>query len=413
MRVLYVVGSCLTKNTSANMSHNCYVQGLLENNCDVDIIMANDSWGQSDQGLPHWEKANYYVYNSISNADKLRLKLKKSKFSQVSLVSNDNIKTEKIKNKVTLKQRGRNLLKRFFYRVFPVDPVYPLEKEWLKNAAKFYNTKQYNLVISNSSPAASHRLVLELINKGNICFDQWIQIWEDPWYFDLYGGHTEAIREEEHYLLSCASKVYYVSPLTLKYQKKYYPDCAEKMHFIPLPAMEYEREISREKNENISFGYFGDYYSKTRNLNPFYEAMCLTDSYGYIYGDSDLKLEENKRLKVRGRVTLDELTKVQGKTDVLVHLCNLSGGQIPGKIYHYSLTNKPILFILDGTSEEKELIFNYFKQFDRYYFCNNDKEDIKMTIYEIKKKRENEEWKKVEAFKPKEVVAAIFKSEGI
>ncbi len=40
MDVLYVVGSCLTKNTSANMSHNAYVQGLLENGCNVDIIMA-------------------------------------------------------------------------------------------------------------------------------------------------------------------------------------------------------------------------------------------------------------------------------------------------------------------------------------------------------------------------------------
>ena len=30
MKVLYIVGSCLYNNTSANMSHNAYVQGLLE-----------------------------------------------------------------------------------------------------------------------------------------------------------------------------------------------------------------------------------------------------------------------------------------------------------------------------------------------------------------------------------------------
>ena len=48
MRVLYVVGSCLTKNTSANMSHNGYVQGLLENACQVDILMSEDSWGVQD-----------------------------------------------------------------------------------------------------------------------------------------------------------------------------------------------------------------------------------------------------------------------------------------------------------------------------------------------------------------------------
>ena len=48
MRVLYVTGACLLKNTSANMSHNAYVKGLIDNGADLDIIMASDSWGESD-----------------------------------------------------------------------------------------------------------------------------------------------------------------------------------------------------------------------------------------------------------------------------------------------------------------------------------------------------------------------------
>ena len=408
MRVLYVVGSCLTKNTSANMSHNCYVQGLLENNCEVDIIMADDSWGQNDQGLPRWNEANYHVYKSVSKAEKLRRFFTSSVFSSVPVAQNGNNeeKTDTV-DKLTLKQRMRSVLKSAFYTCFRTDPVYPLDREWLKNAAKYHDLKKYDIVISNSSPAASHKLVLKLTERGNIQFDRWIQIWEDPWYFDLYGGHTEAIREEEHNLLLSASEVYYVSPLTLEYQKQYYSDCAEKMHFVPLPAMEYEKENSHETNESVSFGYFGDYYSKTRNLRPFYEAMIESDGQGYIYGDTDLQLKENDNLKIRGRVTLDELAKVQERTDVLVHLCNLHGGQIPGKIYHYSLTNKPILFILDGTPEEKKIIYEYFKQFDRYCFCNNDKEEILNAIFEMKKSCKEQHWSKVDAFKPKEVVSAI------
>ena len=46
------------------MSHNGYVQGLLENGCQVDILMAVDSWGQTDDLLPHWEDAKYYCYPS-------------------------------------------------------------------------------------------------------------------------------------------------------------------------------------------------------------------------------------------------------------------------------------------------------------------------------------------------------------
>ena len=74
MKVLYVVGTCLTRNTSANMSHNGYVQGLLENGCEVDILMAKDSWGQEDKGLRKWEDATYYVYDSETFLSKLRKK---------------------------------------------------------------------------------------------------------------------------------------------------------------------------------------------------------------------------------------------------------------------------------------------------------------------------------------------------
>ena len=69
MKVLYVTASCLTKNTSANMSHNGYVQGLLENGAELDIIMASDSWGEADNKLSKWSKARYYEYNSVSFAD--------------------------------------------------------------------------------------------------------------------------------------------------------------------------------------------------------------------------------------------------------------------------------------------------------------------------------------------------------
>ncbi|GAB5613313.1 hypothetical protein JCM37172_04140 [Faecalimonas hominis] len=412
MRVLYVVGTCLTKNTSANMSHNCYIQGLLENGCKVDIIMANDSWGESDKGLPKWEKAQYYIYNNVSKIEKLKRRFRRVGLSQ-EVDNQKNNKIESSSRKVPVKQKVRYALKSTFYFLFPVDPIYPLEKEWIKNARNYCSSKKYDLVISNSSPAASHKVVLELLDRGKIKFERWVQIWEDPWYFDLYGGHTEMIREEEHHLLSRASEIYYVSPLTLMYQKKYYPDCAEKMKFVPLPAMEYEKESSNRKSNGTTFGYFGDYFSKTRNLQPFYEAMCLNNSYGYIYGDTDLKLKETKNLKIKGRVTLDELVEIQEQTDVLVHLCNLQGGQIPGKIYHYSLTNKPILFILDGTEKEKQMLYDYFKQFKRYYFCNNDIESILDGIKKIAGKDKQLNFEKVMEFQPKEVVKKILFGEEI
>lgn len=406
MDVLYVTGACLTRNTSANMSHNAFVQGLLENRCNVDILMAKDSWGNPDQGLPVWEEARYFVYPSLSAADKLRLLLKKTEAVHYNSATEENVHSKnQTESKEKVKDKIRKIGKAAFYTMNRPDPVYPLEKQWLKNAAKFSSDKHYDLVISNSSPAASHRLVVELIKNRHILFDRWIQIWEDPWFHDLYGQYSHQIEEEEHSLLRQASEIFYVSPLTLMYQKKYYPDCADKMNCIPLPALQFSDDIETNRSDELSFGYYGDYYTEARDLRPFYTAINEKGHRCYIYGDSNLSLKTTDKIEVSGRVTLDKLKKVQDKTDVLVHLSNLRGGQIPGKIYHYSITRKPILFILDGTKEEREELVSFFGAYGRYYFCDNKKESINIAIEQIV--RERKSFSEVKSFLPKEVVKRL------
>lgn len=403
MNVLYIVGTCLSKNTSANMSHNAYIKGLLDNKCNVDVIMASDSWGEYDSALPRWNSVHYFEYKSASFIDKVRMRIS----SELSVQKPEsNLKSTKKSNSENGKKYLRGYLKKMYYTFFPLDPLYPLEKIWLKKATKFKSKKNYDLVISNSSPAASHKLVVNLSKKSRISYKRWIQIWEDPWYYDLYGGHSEKIKEEEHFLLQQASEVYYVSPLTLEYQKKYYCDCAFKMKYIPLPYLKIYEEINVTEDKN-SFGYFGDYYSQTRNLLPFYKALVDSEFKGYIYGDSDLELKETKNIEIQGRTTLERLAKVQNKVHVLVHVCNLRGGQIPGKIYHYSSTKKPILFILDGTTAEKEKIKSFFEKFDRYYFCENETESIRSAMLEIYGESDNKLNIEVSAFEPKNVVKEI------
>ena len=407
MNVLYVTGACLTRNTSANMSHNAFVQGLLENECDVDILMAKDGWGNPDQALPVWEKATYYVFPSVSFADRIRLKLRGNPSGGTNKESiNKETAGFAEKSRKGIKLKIRSIGKKAFYTVFKPDPVYPLEKEWLKKAARFQSNKKFDLVISNSSPAASHRLVSELKKSGNISFTRWIQIWEDPWSHDLYGCYPKEIEEEEHYLLREASEIVYVSPLTLMYQKQYFPDCAQKMSCVPLPALKIENDEESQAGEEVSFGYFGDYYSDARDLRPFYNAIKEMGYRCYIYGDTDVVLQETDKIAVSGRVTLDRLQHIQEKTRVLVHLCNLKGGQIPGKIYHYSVTDKPILFILDGTEAEQKMLREYFEPFKRYYFCTNTVDDIKKAITNIVD--ENKQFSGLQAFLPRNVVKKLF-----
>lgn len=410
MKVLYVVGTNLSKNTSANISHNAYVQGLVENNCEIDILMASSSWGETDNSLPKYTKANYFTYNSRSWADKLKTKFKNNFDEKIEKISENLVKaksSDKISLKQLLKYKVRELLKKIFKIISLDSELYSLEKTWLKNASRFKSDTRYDIVLSNSSPAASHKLVLKLLKTKKVSTKRWIQIWEDPWFYDVYSGTNFKIKLEEHKLLQAAQEVLYVSPITLNYQKKHFPDYASKMRHIPLPYLKIGKNTVRANSDSCTFGYFGDYYSNTRNLVPFYNSIIKSKANGLIYGDSDISLISNNQVDVSGRVTLDKLSKLQDESDVLVHLCNLKGGQIPGKIYHYSATNKPILFILDGTSEEIILIKEYFDKFDRYHFCENNEEDILNAIDLFKNGVIDFNSEPVLEFHPKEVVLKL------
>ncbi|MBR6951283.1 MAG: hypothetical protein IKH56_06100 [Oscillospiraceae bacterium] len=403
MRVLYITASCLTRNTSANISHNAFVKGLLENRCSVDILMAKDSWGAKDSALPIWKGAAYHAYDSLSFPDRLRLALRGTAPANTGSQNNASPSAASSKKPpFSIRSAG----KRLFYLVFPADPLYPLEKTWLKEAIRFSSNEVYDLVFSNSSPSASHKLARELIRKGRIQCKRWVQVWEDPWYGDLYSSRSSLVRQEEHELLQAASEIYYVSPLTLDYQKQLFSDCADKMKYVPLPCLPELSGASRESvSASFSCGYFGDYYSKTRNLLPFYEAVRNAGIRTCICGDSDLGLTSTDNVSVSGRVTLDVLANYQNDTEILVHLCNLKGGQIPGKVYHYSATTKPILFILDGTPEEQLRIRSFFEPFDRYVFSANDRSSILEALQRIHEEKRT--YRSVEAFMPQNVVHTI------
>lgn len=97
MRILYVVGSCLQRNTSANMSHNSYIQGLLENGHSVDIIMAKDSFGVVDNCFPKFSQAKYFEYDSTPRINFLRDVVKgllRSNRDNIDKVEQKNIVTE-------------------------------------------------------------------------------------------------------------------------------------------------------------------------------------------------------------------------------------------------------------------------------------------------------------------------------
>ncbi|MDR6121901.1 hypothetical protein QFZ87_001498 [Bacillus sp. SLBN-46] len=411
MRVLYITGSCLQCNTSANMSHNSFVQGLIENNCHVDIIMSDPGLQDIDPKMPVWKEANYYIYKSVPKMDRLRLITKSIIDRNIDKRTN----TEKFNQQQNVeeleRQQNKNfrkVLKYVFYNLLTHDSPHYISRKWLKNASKYKTKLEYDLIISNSSPESSHALAATLLRKKHIIANRWIQLWEDPWYYEFYSKQKKNVLEEEIRLLHLADQIYYVSPLTLLYQKKYVPDASDKMNCLPLPYLKTSsKQGLKESNIEVVFGYFGDYYSNVRNLKPFYEASDELNAKVNIYGDTNENFKSTKNINVSGRVEIGVVNKVQENTDVLIHLCNLKGGQIPGKIYHYSGTEKPIIFILDGEQEEKQFLKDFFGKFNRYHFCDNTKESIKEIMLQFINGEISKDSFILEEFSPKNVVAKL------
>jgi hypothetical protein len=416
MKVLYITGSCLQCNTSANMSHNSFVQGLIENNCDVDIIMADPGLLKVDQNMPFWKEAKYFVYKSTPVLDKIgklvKLIINPNKWYQSKRQSKNSINVPQIEARIdSIEESGnkiKSLMKFVYYNILTKDSPHFLSRKWLKEASNFKSDTDYDIVISNSSPASSHALANILLTDKKNLAKKWVQIWEDPWYYDLYFNQKKKmILDEEARLLNLADEIYYVSPLTLLYQKIHFPSSAKKMKCLPLPYLKSNSVKNLLENNELVFGYFGDYYSHVRNLKPFYEASVEINTCVNIYGDTNENFSVTDKIKISKRVDIGTINKIQNDTDVLIHLSNIKGGQIPGKIYHYSSSNKPIIFILDGNEEEKKLLKNYFGQFNRYYFCENNKESIKELMYKFQNGEIPKKSFVVEEFSPKNIGARL------
>ncbi|MBE6692481.1 MAG: glycosyltransferase family 4 protein [Ruminococcaceae bacterium] len=376
MKILVINGDCIKRNSSANLCHLAYIRGLLQAGHEVTLLSASENGYETDSHMQIPSEVKQYTYSGLTLYEKLSMK------KLNGAMSSDASGNSAGKNKKSVKANIVGWLKRLVLRMYGMHGIY---SKFVRTAQRFKSAQQFDFVISLSTPVTSHLLTHNLIKKKHIKATHWIQIWEDPWYTDAYGFNgKEKIREEEARLLSFAEKVCYVSPLTLQNQQRLYPESAHKMFWQPLPSYYNGDSNSISESNELSFGYFGDYAPASRDLKPFYEAAVEMDISVNICGDPSNLFVPTANIKIYPRLTLDKLKPIEDSTNVLIFLCNRKGGQIPGKIYQYSATTKTILFILDGTEEEKAVLRDYFEKYNRYVFCENTVESIKEAIEKIK-----------------------------
>lgn len=375
MNVLVINGYCLSVNSSANLCHLAYLQGLVDAGAHVSSLSIDPADYPADLSMKIPDKIDCQYIRAISLYERL------SRFKK-GISSADEQNTEE-----TIVASGRSphgLLQSIKNRIRALYGPYGIDKIFYQKCKRFSCSKSFDLVISISHPPVSHLAAYMLLKTSRIKAKHWIQIWEDPWYSDVYGFNSqERVRLEEKRLLLLAEKVCYVSPLTLLNQQRLFPESAEKMFWMPLPAYYKDATpVHKTSGRNI-YGYFGDYAPAARDLEPFYTAADKARVEVNICGNPSNLFHSTDKIHIHPRLPLAELKPIEDNTNVLVFLCNRQGGQIPGKIYQYSATDKTILFILDGTDDEQDMLKDYFGKFNRYVFCQNTVEDITRAIRQI------------------------------
>jgi hypothetical protein len=365
VKILYVVNRPLEINTSASLRNKTTICGLVAVGHDVEILTT-----EPDTTHPAYDP---------------------------SLALNE-VKAHLIKvggmNNLTSVGRGIELLaplRSTVYKLFNKNRIYDRLDCTIRYIDKIkIDISDYDLIISSSDPKSSHLLVLEMINKNKSFSGKWIQIWGDPFIGDITAlkKNENKIQKEEQRLLERVDRVIYVSAMTLEQQKKLYPKYAKKMMFIPIPYMErkYYDLCDLKKKQEIRMAYCGDYNSTVRNILPLYEFATNTKKIHLtICGMSDLELHSNENVSVNPRVSHQKVVEIEDNADILVHLSNRFGSQIPGKIYQYSSNNKPVLFILDGDEEQ---LLRIFEKYHRFVFSKNSANEIEKAVEQIVNSKE-------------------------
>jgi hypothetical protein len=384
MKILFVTLRALEINSSVTISNLGLLKGLLACGCEIDLIMP-----AVNKNLIQYDAA----YQSLD------------KVSVIRIEGNTIYENLVVNQESQIKRWIVNLIRKVFYCFSLHDNTIRLIR---KADVAPLKDKKYDMVISTSDPKTSHMYVNKLIQQG-LQYNVWIQHWGDPLSLDITNKtiYPQAlIKHQERQIISCADKIVYVSPLTKALQCKLFPEYAERMLFMPLPYYQ-EKIYDTNSNTKVTLGYFGDYNTKTRNIIPLYDFCVANPQYNLIIaGSSNIELAQTDNIKVYPRISQEKVDELEAKCDILVCICNKVGTQIPGKIYYYSATNKPILVLLDGDFRNE--IEAYLASYSRFNICDNRLDSINSKIAEMA--GENTTYASCKAFSPQEIAKTLLNS---
>ena len=386
-KFLFVSSYDLRRNTSGNIRVVSLMKGLHDNGHVVHCLF-----------IPTSHESDKEIYTTLIGIDKLIT------YPKIELTCNQPINKEGARKKKTFKEKIQSFLIHTYMRLTVYD-VFENSFRRLSEQNLQELDDEYDYIVSSAEPRSSHKLAKKVIRlKGYQA--KWIQYWGDPMSNDVASTKIFKGREakEERRLIALSDYSIYTNPCAASYMKEKYPELSEKINWIPTSDVK-NAQVETYRGDTNKIGYFGDYRSAYRNLEPFYQA-CLENGFdATIIGDADKQLDPSETIKVYGRMTRAAVNKYEHDCGILIVLENISKTgvciQVPGKLYHYGLTNKYILVITESNNIAAE-----YEKFNRYIFVPNDKEKIVSAIKGIQEgKYESLNISPVDSFKRERIGA--------
>jgi len=365
-KILYITTAYILKNSSAAIRNNSLVKGLVELGYEVNVYtiqwpsdMSSDYFLNESNG-----KIHFTFLNRLKNISKIKKK---------TTTSNKSVKLAKL----------RALLKKIVF--FPDEC-----SEWIKTFP--YNTvDKYDVVITSSDHKTAHYIGLKIKRENpNV---NWIQIWGDPWSSDV---NTLSIMRKyiagcEKKLLNAADKIIYVSSATAGALKVTYPELSKKIYYVPrgyYNSFIDNSDNSYNKESIIQIAYTG-VISFGRNIFALAETIkkenlshrFLIKVYGNCSFEVEKKLREYPFIKLNKGLDFEHMSNIYQEASILLYLSNKKGTtQIPGKLFDYMGTTKPILCLVDNETDEISMML---KEYDRCFVVENTVNSIRMKMDEI------------------------------
>lgn len=367
-KILFITTHFDIANSSAAIRNNALVRGLKKNGCKVDVLTVK--W-------PLHKLSN--VFLSDHNWDKIY----RTSLTEIELNSKINQKTS------GSSFSGLHRMKKAVKIIFQFPDVC---RSWSrKRLPGELLSNSYDVIISSSDLKSSHFKAIQVLKKVSNK-PKWLQVWGDPWGDDINMPlflKPLVFRLEER-IISQAQAIVYVSDPTAVSQKNKFPFLREKMFYIPRGF--YKTAMCENVNptdKNMINVVYTGIINSYRNVENFVKVISnynrksiYMEIHLFICGHIDsnilLNLKRYDCVSVEEGLAYDEVLEKYLAASFLLFIGN-SGQttQIPGKLYDYMGTEKPILCLVDNLNDE---VSCFLKKHERCFLIENTEEKIQENM---------------------------------